>query len=61
MFDSTPWKHTRFYQEIVQETKLQIIPRFLKVGLSVEQIADVLELDIETVQQAITAENRTES
>jgi predicted transposase YdaD len=51
MFGVSEWKQTRFYQETQLETKLAAIPRLLKLGLSVEQIADALELDIEVVQQ----------
>ncbi|BAY14743.1 hypothetical protein NIES21_05010 [Anabaenopsis circularis NIES-21] len=42
-------------QEIKQEVKLETVPRLLALGLSVEQIAQALDLTIEQVQQA--AEN----
>ncbi|MDJ0675958.1 MAG: hypothetical protein QNJ36_11345 [Calothrix sp. MO_167.B42] len=53
MFGLTEWRQTRFYQEVEEETKLATIPRLLKIGLSVEQIAEALELDIKVVRQAI--------
>lgn len=57
MFGLTEWRQTRFYQEVQEETKLatklEAIPRLLEEGLSVEQIARVLELDIEVVRQAV--------
>ena len=57
MFGLTEWRQTRFYQEVQEEvqeeTKLNTIPRLLKMGLSVEQIAEALELKIEVVQQAM--------
>ena len=53
MFGLTEWRQTRFYQEVQEETKLAAIPRLLEEGLSVEQIARVLELDIEVVRQAV--------
>ncbi len=57
MFGLTEWRQTRFYQEVEEETKLATklatIPRLLKIGLSVEQIAEALELDTEIVRQAI--------
>ncbi len=34
------------------EAKLNAVPRLLPLGLSIEQIATALELDIETVRQA---------
>ena len=53
MFGLTEWRQTKFYQEVQEETKLEAIPRLLKMGLSVEQIAEALELKIEVVQQAM--------
>lgn len=34
-----------------QEGKLETVPRLLALGLSVEQIAEALELDVEVVRQ----------
>ena len=56
---STELKKTRFYQEVLeegkeegkQETKLETIPRLLPLGLSLEQIAQALDLPLEVVQQ----------
>ncbi|WP_225893985.1 RpnC/YadD family protein [Atlanticothrix silvestris] len=53
-------RNTRVYQEAKEEGKLEsklegkleVVPRVLKLGLSVEQIAEALELDIEVVRQA---------
>ncbi|MBE8969155.1 Rpn family recombination-promoting nuclease/putative transposase [Nostocales cyanobacterium LEGE 12452] len=53
MFGLTDWRQTKFYQEVKEETKLDTIPRLLKLGLSIEQIAEALELDVKQVQQAI--------
>ncbi|MBE9075287.1 hypothetical protein IQ242_23125, partial [Microcystis sp. LEGE 08355] len=39
-------------QEGRQEGKLESIPRLLALGLSVEQIAQALDLDLEQVRQA---------
>jgi predicted transposase YdaD len=54
MFGLTEWQKTRFYQEVKEETeletKLTTIPRLLNEGLTVEQIARILELDIEVVK-----------
>lgn len=48
-------KNTRVYQEVQQEAKLEAkleaVPRLLKMGLTVEQVAEALELDIEVVRQ----------
>jgi predicted transposase/invertase (TIGR01784 family) len=49
-------KQTKFYQEAAQETKLEAVPRLLKLGLSVEQIAEALELPVEEVRKAVQQE-----
>jgi predicted transposase/invertase (TIGR01784 family) len=62
-FTETEFKQTRIYQSIKeegveegkQEGKLETVPRFLALGLTVEQIAQALELTVEQVQQ--TTEN----
>jgi len=38
-------------EEVKQEAKLESVPRLLKLGLTVEQIAQVLDLSIATVRQ----------
>ena len=58
MFGLTEWRQTKFYQEVEEETKLEAIPRLLKMGLGVEQIAEALELKIEVVQQAMKQQSR---
>ncbi|MBU7581855.1 MAG: Rpn family recombination-promoting nuclease/putative transposase [Nostoc sp. TH1S01] len=54
-------KNTRVYQEAREEGKLEgkleAVPGLLKLGLSVEQIAEALELEIDMVRQA--AEKKT--
>ncbi len=56
MFGLSDLKQTRFYQEAKEdgkvEGKLESIPGFLAIGLSVEQIAKALGLDVEIVRQA---------
>ncbi|WP_193200964.1 Rpn family recombination-promoting nuclease/putative transposase [Nostoc sp. MG11] len=61
MFGLTQWQQTRFYQEAQLETKLETVPRLLKVGLSIEEIAEALELDIETVRQAVEKHSERKS
>ncbi len=58
-------KKTRFYQEVLeegkqegiqegkQEAKLETIPRLLPMGLSLEQMAQALDLSLEVVQQTV--------
>ena len=40
-------------EEVREETKLETIPRLLKFGLSIEQIAEALELNVTQIRQAI--------
>ena len=61
MFGLTEWRQTRFYQEVEQETKLKTVPRLLNMGLSVEQIAQALELEVEVVRKAIEKQSGGES
>ncbi|MEC4882879.1 MAG: hypothetical protein SAL70_16310 [Scytonema sp. PMC 1070.18] len=56
-------RKSKVYQEAKEEgfeegalagalaTKLKTIPRLMKLGLSIEQIAESLEIDVETVRQ----------
>ena len=50
-------KQTRVYQEAVEEgglkTKIETIPRLLQLGLSVEQVAQALELPVEEVRRRV--------
>ncbi|MEH1997246.1 MAG: hypothetical protein V7L00_00430 [Nostoc sp.] len=60
MFGSNELRQTRFYQDVfeegrqegIQESKLEIIPQLLALGLSIEQIAQGLGLDEQLVRQA---------
>ncbi len=65
MFSLTEWKQTRFYQEAKeegklegeQEGKLKTVSLLLKLGLTPEQIAEELEINIEKVRQFIASQN----
>jgi predicted transposase YdaD len=69
MFTMDDVKKTRLFQEIEQKVaqeigakerqkgKLETVTRLLKLGLTVEKIAEVLELDIEMVRKAANQEN----
>jgi predicted transposase/invertase (TIGR01784 family) len=49
-------RETKVYQEAKQEGKqeksLEIVPKLLKKGLSIQEIAELLELDLEIVRKA---------
>ncbi len=59
MFGLDELKQTRYFREVAEEAKLEgkleAVPRLLQLGLSVEQIATALQLDIEAVRQAAQA------
>jgi len=59
MFELADLKETRYFQDIQAEaelkTKQESVPRLLALGLTVEQIATALALDVELVKEA--AEN----
>lgn len=49
-------KKTKVYQEAFSEgelkTKLEVIPKLLRKGFSIQEVAELLELDPETVRGA---------
>lgn len=61
MFGLSDLKQTRVYQEGVEEGKeegrqegrIESIPRLLKLGLSIEQIAQGLDLDLKVVKKQV--------
>ncbi len=52
MFGLSELKQTRVYQEGRLEAKLEAVPKLLALGLTVEQVAQALDLDVTQVQQA---------
>jgi predicted transposase/invertase (TIGR01784 family) len=45
-------KETRVYREAKEERSLEIVPKLLQKGLSIQEVAELLELDTETVRKA---------
>lgn len=56
MFGLDELKKTRYYQEVAQEAKqegkLEAVPKLLQFGLTIEQVAEALNLPVEQVRQA---------
>ena len=73
MFGLSDLKQTRVYQEGVEEGKeegreegiqqgrIESIPRLFKLGLSIEQIAQGLDLDLEQVRQQVENQSRNQN
>jgi predicted transposase YdaD len=61
MFELSDLKQTKFYQEAFEEGKLKgelnaklaTIPRMIQFGLSVEEIARLLDFSLEVVQEEV--------
>ncbi|WP_310426532.1 hypothetical protein [Chamaesiphon sp. VAR_48_metabat_135_sub] len=45
-------RNTEIYQQAEKESKLKIVPKLLAKGLSIQEIAELLELDLETIKEA---------
>ncbi|NET90178.1 MAG: Rpn family recombination-promoting nuclease/putative transposase [Kamptonema sp. SIO1D9] len=50
-------KHTKVYQEVKEEGKiegkLETIPKLVEKGMSIQEIAEILDLDIEVVKKSL--------
>lgn len=53
MLDLTEFTNTRFYQSILEKTKLQMVPKLLDKGSSIQEVAEILELDVEIVRKSV--------
>jgi hypothetical protein len=42
-------KNTELYQQAKKESKLEIAPKLLKKGLSIQEVAEILELDVRLI------------
>ena len=47
-------EETRIYQDLERQTKLKIVPQLLSEGLSVEKVAKILNLSVESVINAVS-------
>lgn len=60
MFSLDDLKQTRYFQDVMAEgernAKLAAAPRLLALGLTVEQVAGALDLDVEVVRQIAASE-----
>jgi predicted transposase YdaD len=49
MLNLSEFQKSILYQSVLKKTKLDIVPKLLEQGLSVQQIAEALEFDVEEV------------
>lgn len=54
-------KQTRVYRDALEEGKLTAVPLLLKAGMTVEQIAEQLQVDLVAVQQVAEQNTGSES
>ena len=57
MFSLDDLRQTRVWQEAQQEARLETVPRLHSMGLTVEQIAQALELTVEQVRQVLQTDS----
>lgn len=53
MLDLSEFQRSTLDQSVLKKTKLDIIPKLLEQGLSIQQIAETLELDVEEVRKVV--------
>jgi predicted transposase YdaD len=51
MLDLSEFKKSRLYESVLIKIKLELVQKLLAKGLSVQEIADLLELDVEEVKK----------
>jgi predicted transposase YdaD len=51
MIDLSEFQKSTLYQSVQKNTKLDIVPKLLEQGLSIQQIAEALELDVEEIRK----------
>ena len=44
--EAAEFQNTEIYQQAKQESKLEIAPKLLKKGMSIQEVAELLELDV---------------
>ncbi len=51
MLDLDEFINTRLYESILTKTKLKLVPKLTEKGMSIQEIAELLELDVETIRK----------
>ena len=65
MFSLDDLKQTRYFQDVMADSRLQAkleaTPRLLALGLTVEQVAGALDLEVEVVRQIAADETQNDA
>lgn len=51
MLDLDEFKNTRLYESILEKTKLKLVPKVTERNMSIKEIAELLELDVEIIRK----------
>ncbi len=51
MMDLDEFKNTRLYESILEKTKLKLVSKLTEKGMSIQEIAELLELDTEIIRK----------
>ncbi|MHC5674651.1 Rpn family recombination-promoting nuclease/putative transposase [Nostoc sp.] len=51
MLDLDEFKNTRLYESILEKTKLKLVPKLTERTMSIQEIAELLELDVEIIRK----------
>jgi predicted transposase/invertase (TIGR01784 family) len=51
MLDLDEFQNTRLYESILEKTKLNLVPKLTERGMSIQEIAELIELDVETIRK----------
>lgn len=51
MLDLDEFQNTRLYESILEKTKLKLVPKLTERNMSIKEIAELLELDVEIISK----------
>ncbi len=51
MLDLDEFINTRLYKSILEKSRLKLVPKLTDKGMSIQEIAELLEIDIETIRK----------
>jgi predicted transposase YdaD len=51
MLNLDEFKNTRLYESILEKTKLELVPKLIEKNMSIQEIAELLEVDVEIIRK----------